>query len=70
MNYSDEEELAQPLLNLKEPNYIIPDPKVQTNLYMIGRYRGKGSVFRFNKRDGSIRWHAQYEEMSSILSVS
>lgn len=70
VNYSDEEELANPLLNMKEPNFITPDPKQQSALYMIGRYRGKGSVIRFNKRDGSIRWHAQYEKMSSIMSVS
>ena len=70
MNYSDTEGLAEPLLNMKEPNFIVPDPKTQSTLYMIGRYRGKGSVMRFNKRDGSIRWHAQYESMSTIVSVS
>ena len=37
---------------------------------MIGRYRGKGSVIRFNKRDGSFRWHAQFEKMSRIQAVS
>ena len=61
VNYSDAEELAEPLLNIKEPNFIVPDPKQQSALYLIGRYRGKGSVIRYNKRDGSIRWHAQFE---------
>ena len=27
VNYSDAEELAEPLLNMKEPNFIVPDPK-------------------------------------------
>ena len=70
VNYSDEEVQTYPLLNLKEPSFITPDPKQQSALYLIGRYRGKGSVLRFNKRDGSIRWHAQFEQMSSIMSVS
>jgi len=70
VNYSDNEELVAPLLNMKEPNFIVPDPKQQSALYMIGRYRGMGSVIRFNKRDGSVRWHAQFNKMSSITSVS
>jgi len=39
-------------------------------MYMIGRYRGLGSVFRFNKRDGTLRWFAQFEKMSKINSFS
>ena len=27
-------------------------------------------MIRFNKRDGSVRWHAQYEQMSRIHSYS
>ena len=57
-------------MNLKEPSYILPDPKMQSALYLIGRYRGKGSVIRFNKRDASVRWHAQFDAMSRITSVS
>jgi len=37
---------------------------------MIGRYRGLGSVIRFNKRDGTVRWHAQFDKMSRINSVT
>lgn len=57
-------------MNEKEPNYLIPDPKEPALLYLIGRYRGKGSVIRFNKRDGQVRWHAQFEEFSTINSYS
>jgi len=57
-------------LNEKEPHFLVADPKQQSVLYLIGRYRGKGSVIRFNKRDGTIRWHAQYDKMSRIHSVS
>lgn len=58
------------LLNKKEPSYIFPDPKAANVLYLIGRYRGLGSVIRYNKRDGTIRWHAQFDTMSRINSVS
>ena len=27
VNYSDAELLAEPLLNMNEPNFIVPDPK-------------------------------------------
>ena len=66
INYSDAEELANPLINMKEPNFIVPDPKQPSALYMIGSYRGKGSVIHFNKEDGSVSWKAQYEQISSI----
>ena len=70
VEYTAAEVAVEKLLNKKEPTFIVPDPKQQSALYMIGRYRGKGSVIRFNKRDGSVRWHAQYEQVSRINSVS
>ena len=70
VEYSKTEIAANKLLDKKEANYIIPDPKQQAQLYMIGRYRGLGSVIRFNKRDGTVRWHAQFDKMSRINSVA
>ena len=32
----------------------------------IGRYRGKGSVMNFNKSDGVVKWHAEFENVSQI----
>jgi len=60
-DFTTAEIAVNPLLNEKEPHFIVADPKQQSVLYLIGRYRGKGSVIRFNKRDGSIRWHAQFD---------
>jgi hypothetical protein len=48
---------------------MIEDPKTSSVLYLVGRYRGKGSVIRFNKRDGTVRWHAQYDKMTRINSI-
>ena len=48
----------------------MPDPQEPSALYLIGRYRGLGSVMKYNKIDGSIQWHAQFEQMSRINSVS
>ena len=61
---------ADPLLAKKEANFIYADPKQQSQLYLIGRYRGLGSVIRFNKRDGTVRWHAQFDKFSRINSVA
>lgn len=69
-DYSASEVSSNPLLNKKEPHFIVADPKTQSALYLIGRYRGNGSVIRFNKRDGQVRWHAQFNQMSRIHSFS
>ena len=69
-DYSDADIASNPLLNKKEPHFIVADPKSQSALYLIGRYRGLGSVIRFNTRDGQIRWHAQFNQMSRIHSYS
>ena len=70
VEYSTAEIAANKLLDKKEANFIVADPKQQAQLYMVGRYRGLGSVIRFNKRDGTVRWHAQFDKMSRINSVS
>ena len=70
IDYTAVEVASDPTLNLKEPSFIMQDPKMPSALYLIGRYRGKGSVLRFNKRDASVRWHAQFDSMSRISSVS
>jgi len=70
IDYTAVEVASDPTLNLKEPSFIMQDPKMPSALYLIGRYRGKGSVLRFNKRDASVRWHAQFDGMSRISSVS
>jgi len=69
-DYTATEVASNALLNLKEPDFFLPDPTSSNSMYMIGRYRGLGSVLKFNKRDGSIRWHAQFEKMSHIHAVS
>lgn len=69
-DYSAAEIASEPLLNKKEPSFIVADPKTQSALYLLGRYRGQGSVIRFNKRDGQVRWHAQFNQMSRINSYS
>ena len=69
-DYTASEVASNALLNKKEPDFILADPKEAGAMYMIGRYRGKGSVLRFNKRDGTLRWHAQFEQMSRIHAVS
>jgi len=68
--YTAAEIAANKLLKLKQANFILPDPKQTSALYLVGRYRGLGSVIRFNKRDGTVRWHAQFNKMSRINSVS
>lgn len=68
-DYSAAEAAVNPALNKKEPVFMMEDPKTLSVLYLIGRYRGKGSVIRFQKRDGNVRWHAQYEKMTRINSV-
>jgi len=68
--YSADQVAQNSLLNEKEPAFMTPDPRQTSQMYMIGRYRGLGSIYRFNKRDGSLRWHAQFTEMSRINSVA
>ena len=58
MEPTPEEVSANPLMNLKEPSFITPDPKRPEDMFMIGRYHGKGSVMSFKKIDGEIKWHA------------
>ena len=60
-DYSESEALQDPLLNRKEPNFIVPVSSDERYFYMIGQYRGKGSVMKLNKRDAALEWHAQYE---------
>ena len=57
-------------MNLKEPSFITPDPKRPEDMFMIGRYHGKGSVMSFKKIDGEIKWHAQFETISTINAFS
>ena len=68
--FIDDSATSDKLLNTKETNYIVPGSDDVQVLYMIGRYQGKGSVIRFNKRDGQIRYHASITEMSRINSVA
>ena len=37
---------------------------------LIGRYRGKGSVLNFDKKDGTVKWHAEFETVSAINAHS
>jgi hypothetical protein len=53
-----------------ESYFIVPDPKQPSQLYLIGQYEGYGSVMRFNKRDGNVRWHAKFDKMTRINSVA
>jgi len=57
-------------LNRNEANFILSDPKSIAYLFLVGRHNGLGSVMKFGKRDGSVRWHAQFNKMSNINSVS
>ena len=50
--------LSNPLANLNEPKFITADLKRDSDMFMIGRYRGKGSVINFKKKDGDVSWYA------------
>jgi len=46
------------------------DPKDDQVLYLTGRLRGYGSVVRFEKRDFSIRWWAQFNLLTKIYAYA
>lgn len=58
------------MIRRKDASFIHPDPRDNTALYMTGRIRGKGSVARFQKRDATIRWWAQFSELTKIYGFS
>ena len=61
-----QEILANPLANLNELRFITTSTQSEEQLLSIGRYRGKGSVMNFNKSDGVVKWHAEFENVSAI----
>jgi len=54
----------------KEPNFIHVDPDDDQVLYMSGRLQGAGSLIRFAKNDGDIRWWAKFKLLSNIYAFA
>lgn len=60
---------ADPLFGNKEPNFITPSENQQM-LYLVGRYEGKGSIVKFQKRDGTVRWYVKFNQLTRINAYS
>lgn len=54
----------------KDPAFIANDPRDPQVLYLMGRYQGKGSVIRFQKRDARIRWYAKFDYLTKVQAYS
>jgi hypothetical protein len=63
-------ENAEERIRRKDATFMHPDPKDDQVLYLTGRMRGFGSVVRFQKRDFSIRWWAQFNQLTKIYAYS
>jgi hypothetical protein len=46
------------------------DPKDEQVIYLTGRYYGRGSVMRFQKRQAKLRWYAQFGQMTSVRAFA
>lgn len=57
------------LVRRKDPAIITTDPIDPTVFYLSGRFEGKGSVMKFQKRDGKMDWWVKFERITSIRSV-
>jgi hypothetical protein len=54
----------------KEINFIHEDPNDDQVLYMSGRIQGSGTLVRFSKSDGGLKWWAKFAKLSNILAFS
>jgi hypothetical protein len=65
-----EDEIADDLYRRKDPQFLHLDPKDEQVIYLTGRYYGRGSVMRFQKRQAKLRWYAQFGQMTSIRAYA
>lgn len=69
--YEDEEEDNEDFLRTKRPQYMFQIPQDDEEaFYMSGTYRGVGSVMKFYKRNGALRWHASMEKMTHVDAIA
>jgi hypothetical protein len=54
----------------KDPVFIHDDPSDATSFYLSGYYQGAGSIMKFQKRDGKLRWWLSFPYMTRINSVA
>jgi hypothetical protein len=57
---------AADLYRRKEPMNIHMDPLDRAYFYLTGRYHGRGSVMRFNKQNGRLKWYAKMDKMTTV----
>ena len=61
---------ASDLYRRQDPALMHVDPTDNSIFYMSGRYQGKGSVMKFQKRTGRMIWWAQLNNVTSIRSIA
>ena len=66
----DDEALLSALYNRKDPQFLHTDPKDDSSIYMSGRYFGRASVMKFQKRNANLRWFAYFGQMTNIRAFS
>lgn len=63
---------ASDFLKVKIPQYMFslkPEDE-RGSFYVSGTYRGVGSVMKFYKKNAELRWHAQFDALTSVDAIA
>ena len=50
--------------------FALPQKGFEDSYYVSGTYRGVGSVMKFYKKNGILRWHAQLDLMTRVDAIA
>lgn len=66
------EEIEQDIIRRKTPQYMfqLPQQEFDESFYMTGAYRGLGSIMKFYKRNGVLRWHARLDKLTRVEAIA
>ena len=67
-----EEEIEEEFVRQKTPQYMFIHPQkgYEESYFMSGTYRGAGSIMKFYKKNGVLRWHAQLDSMTRVDAIA
>ena len=67
-----ESEEEDDFIRQKTPQYMfaLKQKDYTESYYVSGTYRGLGSVMKFYKKNGILRWHAQLDSMTKVDAIA
>ena len=52
------------------PEVIFTVPFDDRSIFLAGRYRGTGSVMKFEKKNGKLDYYVQLEELTQVAAIA